>query len=162
MIHAASNGASGASPPPAPAKAASDLLLRSVRTPLEPTDCYRTRLAYVLNTQISGKTAGFIHENADCLGMVDEVSAPHGERTILVTLRFNSAEIAEHEKHLLPGFCWDMGYVSVPKEPNLVHKLKTLESPIVFRSLEELPWAVGEALRRAGAMVVRLEPPKKP
>lgn len=93
--------------------------------------------------------------------MVDEVTAERGQRTILVTLRLSTSEIAEGEGHYLPGFCWDMGWVNVPKEENGIHKLQTLKAPVVFRSLEELPWAVGEALRQAGAMVVRLEPPKK-
>ena len=93
--------------------------------------------------------------------MVEESNPPPGGRTILVTLRFSTSEIADREGHILPGFCADMGWANVPKEGNEVHNLKGLPAPVVFGSIEELPWAVGEALRQAEAVVVRSRPPRK-
>lgn len=93
--------------------------------------------------------------------MVKEVpSPPIGKRAIVVTLRFHTDGIADQANHIVPGFCYESGFVNVLKEDNSAHGIKQKQS-IVFDRLDQLPNAVAQALDEAGVFVVRNRSPKR-
>lgn len=70
-------------------------------------------------------------------------NAQHGERTIEISIRFWTNDIAETSGHVLPKHCWPSGTVSVPV--NESHGLASSE-PHMFNSLMELPGVIENAL----------------
>lgn len=80
-----------------------------------------------------------------------ETSPPHGERTIEVTLRFWTDRIADKEGHVIPGFCWEGCFVSVPSQPS--HGIKTT-APMMSNHFGELVSTVQAALDEAGVKVL--------
>src|SRR2546423_13594160 len=49
---------------------------------------------------------------------VEEKLARHGEKTIRVSVKFWTDDIATKEGHVLPGFCWEGGFVNVEARPS--------------------------------------------
>ena len=82
---------------------------------------------------------------------VVEKSAPVGERTIEVRLRFWTDGIASKDGHLLTGFCWEYGKAYVIANPT--HGLKAGDQ-IDFKNLSDLPQAVARALESAGVKAI--------
>ena len=82
--------------------------------------------------------------------MTDQVrsrEARQGERTIEVSIRFWTNDIADTSGHIRPGHCWAQGMVSVPV--NSSHGIESTES-IPFNSIMSLSHVIGQALTNAG------------
>ena len=78
------------------------------------------------------------------------VQAPHGEKTIAVTVRFWTNDIAQDAGMVEPGHCWASGTVYVKQ--NASHNIGPGED-WVFNSIDDLPNVIGQALAAQGVTV---------
>lgn len=76
--------------------------------------------------------------------------AQRGERTIEVKVRFWTNDIAEGEGRIYPKHAWGEGVVGM--ERNKVHGISP-QSPVIFRSLMDLPAAIEKVLIQHGITV---------
>ncbi len=83
--------------------------------------------------------------------VVEEKAAKHGEKTIRVSVKFWTDDIATKEGHVLPGYCWEGGFVNV--EANPTHGLKASQ-PVPFNTLDELVPILISALDDAGVNIL--------
>lgn len=73
--------------------------------------------------------------------------APHGDRTIKLTVTFRTNAIAEEKGHIVPKNAWTDGNVGFVANPS--HDIKASES-IRFDSLAELSAKIEELIIREG------------
>jgi hypothetical protein len=83
--------------------------------------------------------------------MTREVKAPHGAKTVELTVRFWTDGIAEHDALVLQGFCWESGSVRFPVSET--HGIKDQEW-VQFERLNDIVPAIYEAARRAGVRIL--------
>jgi hypothetical protein len=80
------------------------------------------------------------------------IVAPHGEKTVVVRVRFFTNDIAKEDGHIVPGHIWSGGRVEM--EANEAHGIASDSSQNVpFQTLAEIPAAIEETLRRFGMRV---------
>lgn len=88
---------------------------------------------------------------------VGERLAKHGEKTIRVSVKFWTDGIAAKKNHVVPGHCWEGGFVNV--EANPTHELKAGQ-PVPFNTFEDLVPTVIGVLDDAGVRII-LNPRKR-
>ena len=86
-----------------------------------------------------------------CFSMGSEEIAKHGEKTIEVSLRFWTDDIAETKGRIRPGHCWSAGTVRVPKNDS--HGISGQHPSIPFNSLREITSAIDKAMTEAGITI---------
>lgn len=82
-----------------------------------------------------------------CFSMGNEEIAKHGEKTIEVSLRFWTDDIAETKGHIEPRHCWSAGTVRIPKNDS--HGISGEYRAIPFNSLKEITSAIEKAMTEA-------------
>ncbi len=82
---------------------------------------------------------------------VVEKAAKHGEKTIRVSVKFWTDGIASKDGHVIPGYCWEGGFVNV--EANPTHELKATQ-PVPFNTLDELIPIMISVLDDAGVHIL--------
>ena len=78
---------------------------------------------------------------------IEEVEGKQGEKTIEISIRFFTNNIASKPGQVRPKECWEGGMVYLT--PNKIHGIKRT-SGAPFQSFYELPLAIAEAFREAG------------
>ena len=131
------------------------ILEQDLRESLVPLRTPCAELAVAMHGQ--GKLASFSSESNFMTGghvanvTVEEKVAKHGEKMIQVSVKFWTDGIASEEGHVLPGYCWEGGFVNV--EANATHSLKATQ-PIPFNTLDELVPILISALDDAGVNIL--------
>ena len=82
---------------------------------------------------------------------VEEKAAKHGEKTIRVSVKFWTDDMATKAGHVPPGFCWEGGFVNVEANPTQGLKASQL---VPFNTLDELVPILISALDDAGVKIL--------
>jgi hypothetical protein len=67
------------------------------------------------------------------------LEAPHGEKTIEISIRLHTDKIADEPNHIVPKHAWDSGFVTiVANKSHGIKKLEDKNTTLPFNSLLEL------------------------
>ncbi len=126
--------------------------------PLYETSCDSDSRRITLPSIPFGKAAGWtdirnhIRPQVDAVSMpVEEKTAKHGEKTIRVSLKFWTDGIASEKGKVVPGYCWEGGFVNV--EANPTHGLRATQ-PVPFNTFDELVPMLVSVLDDAGVHIL--------